>query len=114
MIKSYGDKKLSKTGSHRASMFRNMMTSLVMNEKVITTNAKARELRRFFDTLVNDAKKNNYSKVRSGVNSKEAFEKITRVLAERFKSRNSGYTSLVNIGYRKGDNTLLTMVKLVD
>ncbi|HOJ85715.1 MAG TPA: 50S ribosomal protein L17 [Elusimicrobiales bacterium] len=114
MIKSYGDKKLSKTGSHRASMFRNMMTSLVMNEKLVTTNAKAKELRRFFDTLINDAKQNNYSRVRSGINGKEAFEKLTKVLAQRFKERNSGYTSLINVGYRKGDNTLLTMIKLVD
>ena len=114
MIKSYGDRKLSKTGSHRAAMFRNLITSLIMNEKIVTTNAKAKELRRFFDTIINDAKKNNYSRIRSGVNGKEAFDKITRVLSERFKSRNSGYTSLVNVGYRKGDNTLLTLVKLVD
>jgi large subunit ribosomal protein L17 len=113
MIKNYSDKKLSKTGSHRRAMFRNMMTSLIMNEKLVTTNPKAKELKRFFDTLINEAKKNNYSKVRSNINNKGAFEKITRVLSERFRNRNSGYTTLVNLRYRKGDNSLLTMVKLV-
>ncbi|MEF3280390.1 MAG: 50S ribosomal protein L17 [Elusimicrobiota bacterium] len=114
MIKCYGDKKLSKTGSHRKAMFKNMMTSLIMNEKIVTTSAKAKELRRFFDKLVNDAKKNNYLKLKSEISDKSAFKKLIGVLAPRYKDRVSGYTTLINVGYRRGDNSLLTMVKLVD
>jgi len=114
MIKNNGDKKLSKTGSHRNAMFRNMMTSLIMSEKIITTAPKAKELRRFFDTLLNDAKKNNYSNIRSSINNKDAYTKLMHVLAPRYKDRVSGYTTLINVGIRKGDNSLITMVKLVD
>jgi ribosomal protein L17 len=114
MIKSHGDRKLSKTGSHRNAMFRNMMTSLIMTEKIVTTTTKAKELRRFFDTLLNDAKKNKYSNLRSSINNKDAYMKLTQVLAPRYKDRVSGYTTLVNVGVRKGDDSVLTMVKLVD
>lgn len=114
MIKNYSVRKLSKTGSHRRCMFRNMITGLILNEKIITTNPKAKELRRFFDKVLNSAKENDYRSLREWVNNKQAFDKITKVLAERFKNKTSGYTTLINVGYRKGDNSLLTMVKLTD
>jgi large subunit ribosomal protein L17 len=114
MIKNYGGRKLSKTGAHRRSMFSNMMTSLIMNEKIITTNAKAKELRRFFDKMMNYAKNNQYYILKSMVRDKDAFKKVINVLVPRFRERNSGYTTLVNVGWRKGDNAPLTLIKLVE
>ncbi|MCX7905790.1 MAG: 50S ribosomal protein L17 [Elusimicrobiales bacterium] len=114
MIKNYGDKKLSKIPSHRHAMFRNMMASLIINEKIITTLPKAKELRKFFDRLMSDAKKGRVNEVKKEIKDKNAFKKIMTVLVPRYNSRNSGYTSVVNVGYRKGDNAILTMVKLMD
>lgn len=114
MIKNYADRKLSKTGSHRRAMFRNMISSLIMNEKIITTSPKAKELKRFFEKVVNDAIKTKYSNVRSMVSNKEAFKKLISVIVPRYKEKSSGYITLVNVGYRRGDNSLKTMVKLVD
>jgi large subunit ribosomal protein L17 len=114
MIKNHSGRKLSKIGSHRRAMFANMITSLIMKESIITTNAKAKELRRFFDRMMNYAKDNKYSLLKGMVRNKDAFKKVINVLVPRFKERNSGYTTLINVGYRKGDNTLLTMVKLVE
>ncbi len=114
MIKNYSGRKLSKIGSHRIAMFRNMIVSLIMNERITTTNPKAKELKRFFDSVVNDAKKKNYVNIRKWVNNKNAFDKLVNVIAERFKNRDSGYTTIINMGYRKGDNSLISMIKLVE
>ena len=114
MIKNHGGRKLSKIGSHRRAMFSNMITSLIMNESITTTNAKAKELRRYFDRMMKYAKNSKYSLLKSMIKDKDAFKKVINVLVPRFKERNSGFTTLVNVGYRKGDNTLLTMVKLVE
>lgn len=114
MIKNYGDRKLSRIPSHRRAMFRNMMVSLAINESVVTTQPKAKELKKFFDRLLNDAKKGKIDEVKAEIKNKDAFKKIMTVLVPRYSSKTSGYTTLINIGYRKGDNALLTMVKLVD
>ena len=114
MIKNYGDRKLSRISSHRRAMFRNMMASLAINEKIITTLPKAKELRKFFDRVINDAKKGRIREVKKYIQDKSAFKKIMTVLIQRYSMRKSGYTTLVNVGYRKGDNALLTMVKLVE
>lgn len=114
MIKSHGAKKLSKTGSHRRAMFANMVSSLMMNEKIVTTFPKAKELRRFADNVIADAKNSKYDNVRSFVRSKQAFKKIVDVIAPRYKTRTSGFTSVMKIGTRRGDATLMAMVKLVD
>lgn len=114
MIKNYGDRKLSRIPSHRRAMFRNMMVSLAINEKIVTTLPKAKELKKFFDRLINDAKKGKIDEVKQDINDKNAFKKIMTVLVPRYNSRHSGYTTLINVGYRKGDNALLTMVKLVE
>lgn len=114
MIKNYGDRKLSRISSHRRAMFRNMMVSLAVHEKVVTTIPKAKELRKFFDRLMNDAKKGRINEVKKEIKDKDAFKKIMTVLVPRYSSRNSGYTTMVNIGWRKGDSAPLAMVKLVE
>ncbi|MGC8867893.1 MAG: 50S ribosomal protein L17, partial [Elusimicrobiales bacterium] len=96
------------------AMFRNMMASLAINEKVITTLPKAKELKKFFDRLVDDAKKGRVVEVKREIKDKEAFKKIMTVLVPRYSSKTSGYTTLVNIGYRKGDNAVMSMIKLVE
>ncbi len=114
MIKNYGDKKLSKTGSHRRAMFSNMLSSLIMNEKLITTMPKARELKRFFDRTVNTARKQDYDSLKSVLRNKEAFKKMVEVIAPRYKERKSGFTSVLKVGERRGDASMMALVKLVD
>ena len=114
MIKNYGDKKLSKTGSHRRAMFANMLSSLIMSEKVITTFPKAKELGRFMDKVISDAKKQRYSDVKSAVRNKIAFKKIIDVIAPRYQSKSSGFTNIIKIGPRKGDASLMALIKMAD
>ncbi len=114
MIKNYGDRKLSKIPSHRRAMFRNMMVSLAINEKLTTTLPKAKELKKFFDRLIDDAKKGRIVEVKKEIKDKGAFKKIMTVLVPRYSSRVGGYSSIVNVGVRKGDNAVISMVKLVE
>jgi ribosomal protein L17 len=95
MIKNYGGRKLSKTGAHRRSMFSNMMTSLIMNEKIITTNAKAKELRRFFDKMMNYAKNNQYSILKSMVRDKDAFKRLSMSLFRDLEKETRGIPLLL-------------------
>lgn len=114
MIKNHGDRKLSKTGSHRRAMFANMLSSLVINEKVMTTLAKAKELSKFFDRTVNAARKQNYSDLKSILRNKEAFKKMVEVIAPRYKDRKSGFTSVLKVAERRGDAAMVALVRLVD
>jgi len=114
MIKNYGYRKLSKTGSHRKAMFANMLSSLIMNEKIITTFPKAKELGRFMDKVISEAKKQNYSELKSTIRNKNAFKKMVEVIAPRYQGKNSGFTSIMKIGPRKGDASLMALIKLVD
>lgn len=114
MIKNHGAKKLSKTGQHRRAMFANMLSSLIINERIITTLPKAKELQRFADIAISNAKNGRYSILKGMIRDKSAFKKIVEVITPRYKERNSGFTTLVRIAERRGDASLMAMVKLVD
>ncbi len=114
MIKNLGRKKLSKVGSHRKAMFSNMTESLIMSEKIQTTLPKAKELRGFIERVITDAKKGRKMEVRRIIKDKTVFNKMFDTIAPRYKDRTGGFTRIIKIGFRKGDDAEIALIKLVD
>ena len=108
--------KLNRTTSHRQAMFRNMVTSLFKHDRIKTTDAKAKELRRWADHIVTLAKRGDLHARRMAmaiVREKNVVHKIFEEAPERFGSINGGYTRIVKIGRRTGDAAAMTLVELV-
>jgi len=107
--------KLNRTSSHRDAMFRNMVTSLFKHERIKTTDAKAKELRRWADQLVTLAKRGDLHARRralSIVREKDVVHKLFEEAVERYGGTSGGYTRLIKIGRRPGDAAPLTLVEL--
>ncbi|PCI36991.1 MAG: 50S ribosomal protein L17 [Elusimicrobia bacterium] len=113
MIKNLGRNKLGRTSSHRRAMLRNMATSLFLHERVTTTVAKAKELRSYAEKLITKAKKGKHLEVRKEIHDKVAYKKLFDVLADRYKTRPGGYTQILKLGERTGDNASQGLVRLV-
>lgn len=113
MIKTLGGRKLGVTGTHRRALLRNMATSLFLHEKVTTTVAKAKELRPYAERLITHAVKGKYFLVRRHVHDKKVFKKLFEVLAPRYAKRPGGYTRIVRLLPRLGDNAARGMITLV-
>jgi large subunit ribosomal protein L17 len=97
-------------------MFRNMVTSLLKHDRIKTTDAKAKELRRWADHIVTLAKRGDLHARRmamSIVREKDVVHKIFEEASERFGSINGGYTRIVKIGRRPGDAAAMTLVELI-
>lgn len=108
--------KLNRTSSHRQAMFRNMVTSLFKHDRIKTTDAKAKELRRWADHIVTLAKRGDLHARRmamSIVREKDVVHKLFEEASDRFGSINGGYTRIVKIGRRPGDAAAMTLVELV-
>ena len=108
--------KLNRTTSHRQAMFRNMVTSLLKHNRIKTTEAKAKELRRWADHIVTLAKRGNLHARRQAmaiVREKDVVHKIFEEAQDRFGAINGGYTRIVKIGRRPGDAAPLTIIELV-
>ncbi len=109
-------KKLNRTGSHRDAMFRNMVTSLFMHGRVQTTDAKAKELRRWADRMITLAKRGDLHARRqalSVVRSKVVVHKLFEEASERFGLRAGGYTRVIKAGRRVGDSAPISIVEFV-
>lgn len=109
-------RKLNRTASHRRAMLRNMVTSLIEHEKITTTDARAKELRKVFERMVGLAKDGSLHARRQAlayVRSKQLVHKLFSDLAERYASRDGGYVSIVKVGPRKGDAAPMSVVMLV-
>jgi large subunit ribosomal protein L17 len=108
--------KLNRTSSHRDAMFRNMVTSLFKYERIRTTDAKAKELRRWADHLVTLAKRGDLHARRQAmaiVREKAVVHKLFEDVQEKFGKRKGGYTRVIKLGYRPGDAAKLAMIELV-
>ena len=112
-----GLRKLNRTSSHRLAMLRNMMNSLIEHEAIKTTVPKAKELRRVIEPMI------TLSKVDSVANRRLAFArlrddasvaKLFTDLGPRFKARPGGYTRILKMGFRVGDNAPMAFVELLD
>ena len=109
-------RKLNRTSSHRKALLRNMVTSLLEFEKIETTDAKAKELRKVADKMVTWGKRGDLHARRQAlgvINDKKVVQKLFNDIAPRFKERGGGYTRIVKSGRRKGDNAPLSIIELV-
>jgi large subunit ribosomal protein L17 len=112
---NYG-RKLNRTSSHRKALFRNLVVSLVRSERIITTRAKAKDLRRFADRMVTLGKHGDLAARRLAfdfMRSREAVKKVFDELTARFKDRNGGYTRVIPYGFRRGDAAELAVIEWV-
>ena len=113
MIKTNGGRKLGVTTSHRRALLRNMATSLFLHEKVETTIAKAKELRPFAEKIITDAKNGKHYMVRRVIADKAVYKKLFETLAPRYKARPGGYTRILHLAPRAGDNAKRGLISLV-
>ncbi|MFO1462658.1 MAG: 50S ribosomal protein L17 [bacterium] len=107
-------KRFSRTTSHRIAMFRNMVTSLIQEERITTTLPKAKELRRFAEKMVTLAKNGSLHARRQAaafVRSNEAVHKLFAELGPRFKERQGGYTRILRLGNRLGDGAPMAIIE---
>jgi large subunit ribosomal protein L17 len=112
-----GGRKLQRTSSHRAALFRNMAAALIKHEQITTTTAKAKELRPYVEKLVTLAKKGGLSNRRiahSRIMDEAQVRKLFEVLAERYASRNGGYTRIIKAGIRQSDAAPIAVIEFVD
>jgi large subunit ribosomal protein L17 len=110
-------RRLDRTTEHRTAMFRNMVTSLIRHERITTTTPKAKELKRFADKIITLAKRATPHARRIAnrdVRDVEVLNKLFGPIADRFKARPGGYTRLVRVGRRAGDNAELAVIELLD
>jgi large subunit ribosomal protein L17 len=112
-----GLRKLNRTSSHRLAMLRNMMNSLIEHEVIKTTLPKAKELRRVIEPMITLAKDGTLANRRLAfdrLRDRDSVVKLFSDLGPRFKSRPGGYTRILKMGYRVGDNAPMALVELVD
>ncbi len=109
-------RKLNRSASHRWALMRNLITSLLRDEKIRTTDAKAKELRRWADRVITLGKQGSLHarrQVLGIVQDKAVVRKLFDTLAPRFKNRPGGYTRIIKIGIRRGDAAPLSIIELV-
>ena len=112
-----GGRKLQRTSSHRAALFRNMAAALIKHEQITTTTAKAKELRPYVEKLVTLAKKGGLSNRRiahSRIMDEAQERKLFEVLGPRYADRNGGYTRIIKAGIRQSDAAPIAIIEVVD
>ena len=117
MRHGHGLRKLNRTSAHRQAMLRNMMNSLLQHEAIKTTVPKAKELRRVVEPMITLGKTDTvanrrlaFARLRDDANVAKLFND----LGPRFKARPGGYTRILKMGYRVGDNAPMAFVELVE
>jgi len=117
MRHGHGLRKLNRTSSHRLAMLRNMMNSLIEHEAIKTTVPKAKELRRVVEPMITLAKEATLANRRLAfdrLRDRDSVTKLFDVLGPRFKARPGGYTRILKMGFRVGDNAPMALVELVE
>jgi large subunit ribosomal protein L17 len=113
----HGLRKLNRTSSHRLAMLRNMCNSLIQHEAIKTTVPKAKELRRVVEPLITLGKTPTLANRRLAFDrtrDRDVVAKLFNVLGPRFQARPGGYTRILKMGFRVGDNAPMAFVELVD
>lgn len=111
------NRKLGMKTEHRLSMLRNMATSLVLHERVRTTDTRAKEVRRLVERMITLGKKGDLSARRRAariIRGNDAVAKLFDELAPRYQTRNGGYTRIVRVGRRNGDNAPMVIIEFVE
>jgi large subunit ribosomal protein L17 len=117
MRHGHGLRKLNRTSEHRLAMLRNMMNSLIEHEAIKTTLPKAKELRRVVEPMITLAKVATVANRRLAFNrlrDRDSVTKLFDVLGPRYNTRPGGYTRILKMGFRVGDNAPMALVELVD
>jgi len=112
-----GGRKLQRTASHRAALFRNQAAALIKHEQITTTLAKAKELRPYVEKLVTLAKKGGLSNRRlahARLLDETQLKKLFEELAERYAGRSGGYTRVIKAGIRASDAAAMAIIEFVD
>ena len=110
-------RKLSRSASHRRAMFRNMVTSLIKHERLQTTDAKAKELRCLADKMITLGKRGDLHARRLAarlIQDKDTLAKLFSELGPRYQERAGGYTRIIKVGHRRGDDAPVSLIELVD
>ena len=109
-------RKLNRNSSHRTAMMRNLVTSLLRHDRIETTDAKAKELRRWADWMIGLSKDGSLHARRQAlavIQDKAVVVKLFDSIGPRFKDRPGGYTHSVKIGLRRGDNAPISLVEIL-
>ena len=111
-------RKLGRDNKHRRSMLATLSKEVIMNEEITTTDTRAKEVRKFVDKLITYGKKGDLGSRRRALafvhNDKEVVDKVFNELAGRYAKRNGGYTQILKLDERRGDNALMVVLRLVD
>ena len=110
-------RKLNRTTSHRKALMMNLSNALIKHEQITTTLPKAKELKPFVEKIITLGKNGDLESRRKAVailQDKKNTKKIFDVFAERYKKRSGGYTRIIKIGNRFGDNAPTAVIELVD
>ena len=111
------NKKLNKTSTHRKAMFMNLSNALIKHEQITTTLPKAKELRRYIEKIITLGKNGNLQSRRKTISilqDQKMSKKVFDILADRYKDRKGGYTRIIKLGNRFGDNAPTAVIELVD
>jgi large subunit ribosomal protein L17 len=117
MRHGHGLRKLNRTSEHRLAMLRNMMNSLIEHEVIKTTVPKAKELRRVIEPMLTLGKEPTLSNKRLAFDRLRNRDNVTKLFTElgpRYQTRPGGYTRILKMGFRVGDNAPMALVELVD
>jgi len=111
-------RKLGRTNKHRRSMLANLTRDVIMNEKIQTTETRAKEVRKFVDKLITYGKDGSLVARRKALaflhNDNTAVKKVFEDLAVRYAKRNGGYTRIIKLDERRGDDALVVSLELVE
>ena len=110
-------RRLDRTTEHRTAMLKNMATSLFRHERIVTTTPKAKELKRYAEKVITLAKNGSSHARRQAhveIRDVEVLNKLFETLGPRFASRAGGYTRVVRVGHRAGDNAEMAVIELVE
>ncbi|WBL31242.1 50S ribosomal protein L17 [Candidatus Phytoplasma sacchari] len=114
--------RLRRNTSQKKSLIRSLVSSLIIHERIYTTESKAKELKRIFDKVINLSKNNNLISKRRAllfifnqkINDKQTvLQKLFEDLSQRYLDRNSGYTRIIKTEYRRGDSAPMAFISLV-
>lgn len=111
-------RKLGRTNKHRRSMLANLTRDVIMNERIETTETRAKEVRKFVDKLISYGKDGSLVSRRKALaflhNDNEAVSKVFNELVARYENRNGGYTRILKLSERRGDDALMVILELVE
>ena len=111
-------RKLGRDNKHRRSMLATMTKQVINNESITTTDTRAKEVRKFVEKMITYGKKGDLVSRRKALaflhNDKKVVEKIFNDLAKRYENRNGGYTQILKLDERRGDNALMVILRLVE